>query len=309
MLSGYDLYLLHTEYGHLVGRYVEAFIRKNAIYPELIAWHGHTIFHDPDKYATMQLGDPAAIAARTGRDVVANFRNIDVALKGQGAPLAPLADQWLLEPADFYLNLGGISNISFKTSKELISYDVSPCNQLLNELAHELDLAYDDAGSIASGGQINVELLRRLDALPYYQAPYPKSIDNNWIRKDVIPILQSIDDSTQNKLHTCTRHIADQIGHEINRHAGGPSTTLATGGGAFNTYLVALIQERIEASGSLVKIPDDRTIEFKEAALMALMGFMFSKNLVNVYSSVTGSDRDHTGGCLYRGWKNNPTHE
>ncbi len=286
---------------------IKQFIDRHQINPALIAWHGHTIFHDPLHMSTYQLGEPAAVVAQTGRSVAAHFRNIDVALGGQGAPLAPLADEMLMPKADAYLNLGGISNITFRNSGVVISYDIGPCNQILNALAREMGLPFDNHGSLAASGQLNPELLRALDRLPYYQTPPPKSIDNNWIVKVVRPIIDEVSDTIENKLHTCTVHIAEKISEVINS-TGEISTTMVTGGGVHNDFLLNLMRQGISKNGGELVVPDQKIIDFKEAALMALMGYLYVTGKNNVMKSVTGASRDHIGGCLYQGWINNNAH-
>ncbi len=287
-----------------MGQVVRKFIIEKGDDPTLIAWHGHTLFHDPQK-ATCQIGDPAGIVAATGHNVVAQFRTIDIALGGQGAPLAPIADHLLLESADFYLNLGGISNMSFRDdSGNLLSFDISPCNQLLNHLAEQKGLRYDPGGSLAAEGQENVTLLKQLDELDYYHKQPPKSLDNNWIQSTVIPILDQIPDQVENKLHTCCVHIAKKIAIEVGRSdtQARLRTMIVTGGGAHNQFLMKQVAIHCGLQSVDVKLPDPLIIDFKEAAMIALMGFLFVERKRNVLSKVTGSRRDHIGGCLYRGW-------
>ena len=286
---------------------IESFIDRHEIDPKLIAWHGHTIFHDPIEHATSQIGDGAAIVGKTGRHVVSQFRNLDMALGGQGAPLAPLADKLLLEQADFYLNLGGISNISFRSAAgEFHAFDISPCNQVFNALAKATGLEYDDGGRIASAGTCIESLLTALNNLPYYLAEYPKSIDNNWIRTTVLPLIDAVDDSIENKMNTCVLHVAQQISTVIKNHCDGPaaSRVLITGGGAYNKFLITKIKANLADHSVQIILPDARVIEFKEAALMALMGYLYYSGMENVLHEVTGANRPHIGGCLFQGWKN-----
>jgi len=102
----------HTYFGHFLGECVLDFVKNHQVQPDLIASHGHTVFHEPHNRMTIQIGDGAALAATTGYTVVNNFRNQDVAINGEGAPVAPIADKYLFAGHDFYLNLGGIANIS-----------------------------------------------------------------------------------------------------------------------------------------------------------------------------------------------------
>ena len=279
------------------------FLRDKGQTADLIAWHGHTIFHDPEQQATCQIGDGAAIAAKTGLPVTYKFRHMDMALGGQGAPLAPLADRWLLPSASFYLNLGGISNLAFfDQDQQLRSYDVSPCNQILNRLAMSLGLEYDENGKIAAAGKLNSQLFDELSQVSYYKQPYPKSMDNNWVQKVFWPHVEQSTISTQDKICTMTHHIAAMIAEDIKNAPvaiKSLATIIPTGGGAYNDFLLQQLRQYLKGSGRDYKIekPSADWIEFKEAALMALMGFLLVNGMTNVYSSVTGSSHDHIGGC------------
>src|SRR2546423_15441322 len=117
-LNALDYQLLHTDYGHLIGKEVNRFIDANDLHFKigLIASHGHTTFHLPEKKMTAQLGDGAAIAAETGLPVVSDLRSLDVAFGGQGAPIVPIGERLLFKDYGMFLNLGGIANISFNLS-------------------------------------------------------------------------------------------------------------------------------------------------------------------------------------------------
>ncbi len=296
--------LLDNRFGLYIGELAAGFCQDHGLKPDLIGWHGHTVFHDPDQRSTCQIGNGGAVAAVTRLPVVTQFRQIDLSLGGQGAPLAPLADTLLLEKADFYLNLGGISNISFHDHDgALRSFDVSPCNQILNLLAGENGYDYDPEGSIAAGGQVIQGLLNRLNQLDFYQLSPPKSIDNNWIIKEVWPLVKQEDGSVADKLATFSHHIAWQIAQVIINHCRNhlnPTTIMVTGGGAYNNFLVNTIGNYLERINHQILLPSNQLIEFKEAALMGLMAYLFVKGLENVFCDVTGSTEDHIGGCLFQ---------
>jgi len=300
----------HTFYGHYVGKVVAEFIDKNGIADNLdfIASHGQTIFHQPDNLLTSQIGDPAAIAFETGFPVIANFRNTDVAAGGQGAPIAPVADQILFKEYSHLLNLGGICNIECKVSEDrIIGYDICAVNMLLNALADEMDLPYDEDGKIARSGMIDQRLLDELNSSWYFDKLYPKSLSGGWVAKVIKPIFSRFDLPTTDKLKTACEHIAEQIAREIDviykrekLEKSPDHKMLLTGGGAFNKYLV----ERIEALSPIpVELPEPDIIEFKEAILIALMGVLRVENEVNVLSSATGAKMDTIGGCIYQGYK------
>ncbi len=138
-LTAVDYHLLHTAYGHYLGEQVNRFIESNGLQYKiaLVASHGHTSFHLPGSRMTAQLGDGAAIAATTGLPVVADLRSLDVALGGQGAPIVPIGERLLLGQHDYFLNIGGIANIS-RNGDPYIAFDVCPANRVLNLLAAQV---------------------------------------------------------------------------------------------------------------------------------------------------------------------------
>ena len=125
-LSALNYQLLHAEYGHYIGNKVNEFIEKNNLHHRvnLIASHGHTTFHLPDKKMTAQLGDGAAIAAVTRLPVVSDLRNMDVAFGGQGAPIVPIGEKLLLGEYQYLLNIGGIANISINEEGNYKAYEL-----------------------------------------------------------------------------------------------------------------------------------------------------------------------------------------
>jgi len=295
-------------FGHYTAELVNAFLKEFPVEVDFIAAHGHTIFHHPEKRVTVQIGDGAALAARTGLPVVCDFRTHDIAIDGEGAPLAPLADQLLLKGYDFYLNLGGIANISANVNGKFVAFDIGPANQVLNALAHQLKMPYDDGGQIAAQGQLLPDLLHAVNQVDYFRKMYPKSLDNEYCKKTFIPYYFLEEGQWANKLHTAVEQLAQQTVSDIKliieKEKGFASkdqySLLATGGGAFNTYLMNRMQA---LCGDLVKIvvPDPSIIQFKEAALMALMGVLRVANVPNCISTVTGAKIDTIGGAIYQG--------
>jgi len=304
--SALQLAEAHAAFGEYVGELVNAFLEKHQLAPDFIASHGHTIFHYPNKRFTTQIGDGAAIAARTRRMVIDNFRAQDVALGGQGAPLAPMADRVLFSDYDFCLNLGGIANLTFKADGgRYVAYDLGGANQVLNALVQPIGLAYDDKGRLAARGNLNAPLKAKADALPFFSLPYPKSLGNDWVRRELIPLFVAADCSLEDKLHTACVQLAEQIAAHIAQtlkregvHRAGYKL-LATGGGALNDFLMDCIRKSCAAQNIEVVVPDARIISFKEAILMALLGALRVMGLPNCIASVTGASRDAVGGAVH----------
>jgi len=297
----------HTFYGHYLGELVNEFIAKHKIEPDFIASHGHTIFHNPKENITVQIGDGAATAMITGYPVVSDFRTQDIAIGGEGAPLAPIADKYLLPGYDFYLNLGGIDNISCNINGRFVAFDVGSANQTLNAIAQRMDMAYDDDGRIAKTGELIEPLFKKANANEYYQEAYPKSLANQYVQEELVPLFVNFDALWEDKLRTACEHIAFQIANAISvvikkeNFKKDNYKMIITGGGALNSFLVTCIQKYCE--GVEVLVPDRKIIEFKEAALMALMGLLRIENQTNTIHSVTGAKHDTISGVIHQGFK------
>ena len=168
---------------------------------------------------------------------------------------------------------------------------------MLNHYSLQRGFEYDEDGAIAASGELFQPLFDALNALNYYQKPYPKSLDNGYSRYVIIPLIDGFDTSTEDKLHTYCEHIAHQIAAHIKKASANKQGKLfITGGGTFNTYLI----NRITAKSPLpVHIPSDEVVKYKEALVMAFIGLLRFRNEPNVLSSVTGASRDSVGGALY----------
>ena len=284
----------NVELGHHFGKVINGFIKENQLHADAIASHGHTIFHQPQIGLTTQIGDGNAIAAETGLPVVYDFRTLDVALGGQGAPLVPIGDELLFGEYDACLNLGGIANISYRVDGKRIAYDICPCNMVLNRLAAELGLPYDPDGENARSGKANKHLNEVLNNIDYYSIKYPKSLGKEWFLNCFWEHFEQSKLGTNDLLATAVEHIAGQIASNV--RAAGIKTLLITGGGALNKYLIERIKD-IEPSIE-VTIPDNLIINYKEALIFALLGYMRLTDRINTLSSVTGAAVDSIGGVV-----------
>ena len=308
-LNALDYQLLHTEYGHYLGCQVNKFIEENHLQFQvsLVSSHGHTTFHVPSKKMTAQLGDGASIASETQLPVVTDLRALDLAFGGQGAPIVPIGEKLLLGDYDFFLNLGGIANISFNDPSDYIAYDICPANRVLNMLANDNGKEYDEGGNMARSGKINEELFRKLNSLDYYKKSFPKSLANDYGTDIVYPLVKNSGCSIQDSLRTYVEHIAVQIKNAIVNVKSKPVKTgttlklLATGGGAFNIFLVEQLKEHLRQLQIEIIIPEEKLVKYKEAVVMALIGVLRWRQEYNVLSSVTGARRDSIGGALWIG--------
>lgn len=307
-LHAREYQLLHTAYGHYLGQQVNRFIDEYQLQykVQLIASHGHTVFHEPQSHMTAQLGDGAAIAALTGINTVSELRAMDVALGGQGAPIVPIGELLLWPDFNYLLNLGGIANLTINFNQQPVAFDVCPANRVLNLLAGLAGKAYDENGALAAQGSVADALLQKLNALPYYQQPPPKSLANSFGTDEVFPLLQQSGLSVADASRTYVEHILLQIERAFDGQEPHPAgetflRLLVTGGGAHHRFLTDQLGERLQRRGIEVVIPDAALINYKEAIVMALMGVLRWREEYNVLASVTGASRNSIGGALWMG--------
>lgn len=322
--------LLDQEYGHFLGEKVNAFIRDRGLdfQVQLVASHGHTVFHQPAAGGrgagapaghgaeapaghgagssvpgmTAQLGSGAAIAAVTGLQTVSDLRALDVALGGQGAPIIPIGEKLLFPGQRYFLNLGGIANVSDTAAG--IAFDVCPANRVLNLLAEQKGVPFDRDGVLAASGKVVPSLLKTLDGLAYYRQAPPKSLDNAFGIRMVYGTIRESGCTVEDGLRTYVEHIARQVGAALSdrRVAEMPAREmLVTGGGAHNGFLMERLRENLASLGIQATVPEAGVVDFKEALVMALFGVLRLRQEENTLASVTGASRNSIGGALWNG--------
>jgi anhydro-N-acetylmuramic acid kinase len=286
----------NVDYGHYLGSMVSDFIIKNDIKADFIASHGHTIFHQPGKKLTVQIGSGSAVSAKCNLPVVCDFRTTDVALGGQGAPLVPIGDKLLFSEYDFCLNLGGFANVSYHFNGQRIAYDICPVNIVMNAIAEKTGKPFDDGGNMAREGLLSGYLLNELNQIGFYKMipDSPKSLGKEWVLKNISPLLELYELADNDMLRTFCEHIAFQIAKSLKNKPKGK--ILVTGGGVYNSFLMECIQKQTEHQ---LIIPDNNTVEYKEALIFAFLGVLRMRNEVNCLKSVTGAMRDSCGGAVY----------
>lgn len=300
-----DFLRLHTGYGRFLGEAVNSFIEKHELWHQvhLVASHGHTVMHDPANNTTGQIGDGATIAAVTGLPVVSDLRNMDVALGGQGAPIVPIGDTLMFSEYDYWLNIGGIANITVPHNDTVLAFDVCPANQVLNGLAEREGQKMDKNGEMAREGTLLLDILADMNDEDYYEKEPPKSLSNEQAKELVFPILLQSKNDNKDLMHTAVRHIAEKIAEAVKKYPSGKeqSSLLVTGGGAMNVFLMEQLRDELVKLNTTLHIPDADTINYKEAIVMALIGTLRFREETNVLSSVTGASRDSIGGALWMG--------
>ena len=265
-------------------------------------FHGQTVFHQPEAGFTAQLASGAHLhAALGGIPVVCDFRSLDVALGGQGAPLVPLVDALLFGGEQACLNLGGFSNISYVgPDGKRRAWDVGPCNLLLNTLARRLGAEMDRDGAWAAEGQVDLERWERLMALSHHHLTGPRSLGREWLEDQVMPLFPARggDQEVRNDLATAVHYVASTV-----RQAAGGRSTWITGGGAHNRFLLALLAAPPHPSitGPAVPIaPASRDmIDGKEAHAFGFLALRRALGLATSWPEVTGARAASCGGALW----------
>ncbi|MBN2746981.1 MAG: anhydro-N-acetylmuramic acid kinase [Bacteroidales bacterium] len=288
--SALEITRLDVEYGHLLGRLSSEFLQRNRLEADLVASHGHTIFHRPDEGFTLQIGNGNALASHHKCPVVFDFRALDVCEGGQGAPLVPFGDFHLFSDYAGCLNIGGFANVSVNKSLPM-AWDICPANYVLNFLANKLGYSYDNEGQISRSGSLIQSLLLQLESNSYYQRESPKSLGSEFVMSDVFPLFNSYS-SIPDLLRTYTEHIAKRIATDLKNING---AILTTGGGAKNSFLI----ERIEClSDRILAKPSVEIIDFKEAIVFAFLGLLRHLNLPNIDGRITGSNKFLSSGNI-----------
>jgi anhydro-N-acetylmuramic acid kinase len=293
-MSALQLVEYDISYGIFLAEAVNRFLDKYQLEPDLIASHGHTIFHAPDKGYTFQLGHGQTIAQFTGLKTISDFRIKDIQLGGQGAPLVPIGDSLLFSEYDFCLNIGGIANISYDVDGNRMALDVCPANQLLNHLSLQMGKPFDENGHFARLGKLNLPLFDKLNSEPFFKMKSPKSLSNQYVQSVFIEMLEAQNCAVEDKLYTVVKHIAFQVNEAVKHLPGGK--ILITGGGAHNRFLTDAISMETKKE---VVIPDREIVDFKEALIFAFMGVLRNLGEINCLASATGAQKDCSGGTVF----------
>ena len=280
--------------------------RHNNLSIDIIGFHGQTVAHRPAEAFTLQIGDGQAMAAALGINVVARFRQADMAAGGQGAPLAPLYHAALLEgeaarqDAEAVINLGGIANITWCRADDILAFDCGPANALIDDwVMRHSGAAFDKDGALAAQGEVNETALAALLAHPYFAAPPPKSLDR--LDFDALSVdALSVDAlSAADGAATLTAFTAMGIAKALDLCPKKPQRLILCGGGRHNSTL-----RRMMAAYCGVDIVDCDSLGWRGDALEAqLFGWLAVRSFYGLPLSrpeTTGVTQPTSGGVLYR---------
>lgn len=300
--SALELASAHAGLGKLYGELIRDFHQRHLVTPDLVASHGHTVFHMPngDPSFSTQIGDGAFIASKTGLPVVCDFRNADIARNGQGGPMAPLADKLLFPGYNAWLNLGGIANVATVQDGVWSGWDIYACNQLLNALAAQEGLTMDRDGQLAREGSKLVDLYTDAMEHPWLKKTPPKTLDNQEVQRGMVERFLQHEGRTADKLHTAVECIRASIVQAMPVSTSDkPGRVLITGGGARNGWLMKRLIDGLRQVNWQVEVPDNQVVDFKESALIALAGLWRWLGKSNFICGVTGAHSDACGGAVY----------
>jgi len=287
---------LDIAYGRFLGKACAAFVKQNKLKVDFIASHGHTIFHQPKKGFTYQLGNGNALFAECGIPLICDFRSLDVIRGGEGAPLVPVGDRFLFGEYDVCLNLGGIANLSMDIKGKRVAFDVSFCNMGLNYLMAKTGKEFDEDGALSSTGKEHLGMLKELNKVYNTLRKRRPSLGREIFESRIKPILDTTGIRLKDKLYTYTSSCVKEIAQAI-LSSKKNGKVLCTGGGAFNSFFISRLLDYCGDDATLI-IPEEAIIKFKEAMVFAFLGVLRVRGEVNCLQSVTGARKDSSTGIL-----------
>lgn len=321
------LTLLNMLLGELYGECVNKLLQKSNIDAgdvTVIGSHGQTMYHigrkelfcSRDVSGTLQIGDGAVIAQRTGIPTVSDFRTADMAAGGEGAPFVPLLDRILSRKytgSTAWQNIGGIGNVSYIENDTILAFDTGPGNMILDQLVEHFsngEKHYDKDGEIALSGRLIPSLLDKWMSHPYLKALPPKTTGRELFGR------QFFDDYPFNKdfefkdiLHTAAVYTAMTIAESYKTFLPGlPATVIVSGGGVHNPVIMNTLRKELPDSKIISADEDGISSDFKETAAFALMGLYFMLDIPGNEPQATGADYPVITGKLSKPVPRGPLH-
>lgn len=291
---------------------VNDLLRKANIDPQIvkaIGCHGQTIYHQPrGKYPfTMQIGDGNLIAALTGITTITDFRRMDMAFKGGGAPLTPAFHKGFLgsdKECRAILNLGGIANVTILDKERVVGLDSGPANCLIDLwIQLKRGCKYDDEGLWAKSGRVDERLLENLLAEKYFSLDLPKSTGKELFNIDwLMKILESYPDIEDEDVQaTLTELTAVTVANDIKKYAHNVDGLYACGGGANNTFLLERVAHHLPGVRILTTTELGVPTQWVEAIAFAWLAMRRCNEQTGNLPQVTGANRCVVLGALYKG--------
>ena len=302
--------LFGCRYAKAAAEGVGEILKRTGLSPKditAIASHGQTVRHEPENGFSVQLGNHALLAALTGIDVTCDFRSMDLAMGGQGAPLVPAFHQETCASPDvprYIVNIGGISNVSaLIPGKPVIGFDTGPGNTMIDLLARTyLNSPGDFGGNAAAGGKVDADVLDELLDEPYFRKLPPKSTGRELFNADYLRRSERLNRLPVNDmLATVTELTAVTIIKGIDL-IGDRGEIYVCGGGCHNTHLMRRLAFHAAAAGHL---KTDSTLslgvdpDYLEAMAFAWLGYRFMNRIPVNMTGITGASVPLVMGAFY----------
>jgi anhydro-N-acetylmuramic acid kinase len=285
---------LNFRLGELYARAVLRAIRRYGPV-ELIGCHGQTIYHEGGAH-TLQIGEAAVVAERTGVPVVSNFRARDIAAGGQGAPLVPYVDYLLFrhpKRTRIALNIGGIANITVipagAAPGDVVAFDTGPGNMVIDALAREMGLPCDRGGKIAASGRVDRALLDELLADPYYRRRPPKSAGREQYGAEFVARLKKAGLPMRDLMATATVLTAATVAMGVGNSGGEGTDLIASGGGVHNPQIMAHLAGFLPGVGISTSTEHGIDADAKEAIAFAVLAYQTWRKRPSNLPSATGA--------------------
>ncbi|MEP1208290.1 MAG: anhydro-N-acetylmuramic acid kinase [Rhizobiaceae bacterium] len=295
---------LERELTHRHGQAVQQFLQSYDLKVEnidLLGFHGQTVLHRPDDQLTVQLGDGAQLAAASRIDVVYDMRAADMLVGGQGAPLVPVFHQALARASQLkhpvcFVNIGGISNITYVDGEELIAFDSGPGNALIDQWVQAKGgIPYDQGGQIASEGGVVQPIVDKYLASKFFQKSGPKSLDRGDF-KPLDPGAAELSDGARTLAHVTAASIYKSVEHLPKA----PATWVLCGGGRLNNAIVGDLKLLAGQSSGEVILSEQAGLQgdMLEAQAFAYLAVRSQLGLPLTFPTTTGCTEPTSGGVL-----------
>ena len=271
---------------------------------DLIGFHGQTIYHDPKRNISIQLGNPTRLAKLLNKEVIFNFRSNDIEFGGQGAPLAPIYHKFIVEDLKLelpccVLNIGGISNLTYWDGRELIGFDTGPGNALMDDYMSSLfNQNFDKDGIIAAKGTPIQEEIEKMLLHDFFKTAPPKSLDRQDFRPQYNELVKK-NYSAHDIMATLAEFTIETIANSLELLPKKIKSILITGGGCRNIYLMKRLKDRLK-----LKVCNEKELginfDYIEAELVAYLSARSIYRLPFTFPTTTGVAKPLSGGELFR---------
>jgi anhydro-N-acetylmuramic acid kinase len=285
---------LNFQLGELYARAVLRAVRRYGPV-DLIGCHGQTIYHEGGAH-TLQIGEAAVVAERTGVPVVSNFRARDIAAGGEGAPLVPYVDYLLFrhpKRTRIALNIGGIANITVipagAAPEDVLAFDTGPGNMVIDALAREMGMPCDRGGKIAASGRVDRALLDDLLADPYYRRQPPKSAGREQYGAEFVARLKQSGAPMPDLIATATVLTAATVAMGVGNSGGEGTDLIVSGGGVHNPQIMAHLAGFLPGIAISTSTDHGVDADAKEAIAFAVLAYQTWRKRPSNLPSATGA--------------------